>query len=121
MPKSYTSPNKTLHWFPKLENPITIPVEVSQAVILDVPAAPTVLVLNLPANPADGDWYEYGDPLGLIAAGYALHVATTDGSSIDGAASPFITIVPNSGGKLVFIDDPALGAAGGWVHTAVTP
>jgi hypothetical protein len=121
MPKSYTTPNVTLHWFALVENPVAIPVEASQAILLDVPVAHQNVRLQLPANPADGDWYEYGDPLGLVGANYPLHIETTDGSSIDGAPSPFISVVANSGGKLVYIDDPALGAAGGWVHTAVTP
>lgn len=121
MPKSYTSPNKTLHWFANIANPIQIANDISQAALLAVPAAPATLHLQLPGSPSDGDWYEYADPKGLIAAGYPLHIETVDGSTIDNAASPFITTTPNSGGKLVFFAAIALGAEGGWVHVAVTP
>lgn len=121
MPKNYTSPNRTLHWDADASPTIAISPEVSQAVLLKPPAAPATMTLRLPANPADGDWYEYADPLGLIGASYPLHIATTDGSTIDGAASPFISTTANSGGKLVYVDDALLGATGGWMHTAVSP
>ena len=116
MPKSFTTPYKVGHWNGAEVNPFPIAHEQSQVFLEAVPVAHTVMVLQLPADPTDGDWYEYGDPLGLVGTNYALHIATTDGSEIDGEASPFITETANSGGKLVY--DAEINS---WVHTAVTP
>jgi hypothetical protein len=101
VPKFYQTPIPVGHWNATYSATFEVADIMGTVVLEQVPAAATPLKLVLPPNPTDGDWYEWCDPLSLVAAGYPLTVVAADGRKIQNGAS-IGTSTPGGGFKVVF-------------------
>jgi hypothetical protein len=130
VPKYFQTPIPVGHWnavvSPLVGGKATFEITDTQGTIVleAIPVAHTPLSLVLPANPTDGDWYEWCDPLSLVGANYHLTVTAADGRYVENAAS-IGTSTPGGGFKVVYdasIPSPAGGVPGGmWCLVTSNP
>jgi hypothetical protein len=102
MPRnSFTTPVQVGHWDAACLNPFELSVTMGQAILERVPPAPATLMLLLPCEASDGDWYEWSDPSGLVSTDYPLNVAAVDKRPVNGQPH-FASTHAHSSGKAVY-------------------
>lgn len=66
--------------------------------------------------PADGDFYDYLDPLGLVTGGLTITIHG-GGYAIGGEPSTYVVAAPLVYIRFIFCSTPGIGSGGAWVVT----